>query len=351
MKQHSYWHHYLILFTSVLTALLLAACNTPATSSTTTSTTDSTKLRVAMLMVGSSADGGWNSSAAAGLRQLRDTYGVATEYKELTPHPDWNTVTPPDWIEAIHAYANQGYPLIFLHGRYFDKAIAEVAPSHPKTRFVLTGGNANGPNYASVTLKNEEGGYLLGVLAGLMTKKNIIGTIAGMEMRPILATVEGFKSGVRAVNPQAKLIDRVLPNPTANTGMNSTTGANAETEELIAQGADIIFAHATSANVGIITIAKQHNVHVVNYATDLSSIAPETVLANGIQFVPSTMMHMFETFKDGQFEGKIYSMGLAEDAIRLSPLRDNVIPSNVQKSVDQARQDLISGKLAMEIKR
>ncbi|HEU5014350.1 MAG TPA: BMP family protein [Roseiflexaceae bacterium] len=351
MQQHNHWQRYFILFTSVFTALLLAACNAPATQSTNTSADTSAKVRVAMLMIGSAADGGWNSSAAAGLRQLRDTYGVETEYKELTPHPDWNTVTPPDWLEAIDTYANKGYPLIFLHGRYFDKAIGEVAPKYPNTRFVLTGGNANGPNYASVTLKNEEGGYLLGVLAGLMTKSNVIGTIAGLQMRPILATVEGFKSGVRAVNPHARIIDRVLANPTANTGMNSTNGANVEAEELITQGADIIFAHATSANVGIITIAKQHNVHVVNYATDLSSIAPETVLANGIQFVPSTMMHMFETFKDGKFEGKIYSMGLTEDAIRLSPLRENLIPDDIQKKVDQARQDLISGKVTMEIER
>lgn len=351
MKQHSYWHRYFILFMSVFTALLIAACNAPTTSSTTTPTANSSKLRIAMLMVGSSADGGWNSSAAAGLRQLRDTYGVETEYKELPPHADWNTTTPPDWIEAVRAYADKGYPLIFLHGRYFDKVIGEVAPKYPNTRFVLTGGNVNGPNYASVTLKNEEGGYLLGVLAGSMTKSNIIGTIAGIEMRPILATVEGFKAGVRAVNPQAKIIDRILPNPTATTGMNSPNGADAEAKELIGQGADIIFAHATTANVGIITIAKQYNVHVVNYATDLSSIAPATILANGIQFVPSTMMRMFETFKEGKFEGKIYSMGLAEDAIRLSPLRESLIPDDIQKRVDQARQDLISGKVTMEIKR
>lgn len=351
MKQHRYWHRYLILFMSVFTALLLVACTAPTTSSTTTSTANAGKLRVAMLMVGSSADGGWNSSAAAGLRQLRDTYGVETEYKELTPYPDWNITTPPDWIEAVRTYADKGYPLIFLHGRYFDKVIGEVALKYPNTRFVLTGGNVNGPNYASVTLKNEEGGYLLGVLAGLMTKSNIIGTIAGIQMRPILATVEGFRSGVWAVNPQARILDRVLPSPTSNSGMNSTSGANAEAEELIAKGADIIFAHATTANVGIITIAKQRNVRVVNYATDLSAIAPETVLANGIQFIPSTMMRMFETFKDGKFEGKIYSMGLAEDAIRLSPLRENLIPDDVQKRVDQARQDLISGKLTMEIKR
>jgi basic membrane protein A len=351
MKQHTSLRHFFILLASVCTALLLVACNAPSTTATGAPPSQPARLRIAMLMVGSSADGGWNSSAAAGLRQLRDTYDVETEYKELTPHPDWNSVTPPDWIEAVGAYAGKGYPLIFLHGRYFDKVIAEVAPKYPDTRFILTGGNAHGPNYASVTLKNEEGGYLLGVLAGLMTRSNVIGTIAGMQMRPILATVEGFKAGVRAANPQARIIDRVLPNPTPDSGMNSTTGANAEAEDLIAQGADIIFAHATSANVGIITTAMKHHVHVVNYATDLSSIAPETVLANGIQFIPSTMMRMFETFQAGKFEGRIYNMGLAEDAIRLSPLRESLIPHDVQQRVEQARQDLISGHVTMEIER
>jgi len=337
-----------------LTALILVAGCASIGSAPAPTPTAQAPLRIAMVISGSAADGGWNSSGVEGLRMLRDRFGAQIDYKELPPHDDWDKQVPADWTAGLRAYAEQGYPLIFAHGRWFDKAVAEVAPSFPNTRFVDTGGSVNGPNYASTTLKNEETGYLLGVLAASLTKNDTIGVILGAQLRPIISTGEAFKLGVQATNPDAKVIERVLnnlgPDVTKN-NMNNPAGATDAAQELIDQGVDLLFVHSAAANVGAIKLAQQHNIRVLNYGKDLTTLAPKNVVANGLQLIPVTMAKMTEFYTAGRFEGKNYIMGLTEGAVKLSPLSDEFIPTDVQAHVQQVQQELIDGKIKLEIQR
>lgn len=328
----------------------LVGCTTPTV--TTAPTTKPVTLRIAMVVSGSAADGGWGSAGVEGLRQLRDRFAAEIDYKELTPHDDWDKNVPADWVEALRSYAREGYPLIFAHGRWFDSTVAKVAPEFPNTSFVVTGGSVHGANYASTTLKNEETGYLLGVLAASLSKDHTIGMIIGAQLRPMLSTGEAFTLGVQATNPSAKIIQEVLPNPGAdNLGMNSPDGAIDVANKLIDEGADIIFTHAAAANVGVIQTAQKRNVRILNYGKDLTNIAPKNVVANGLQVIPVMMSKMTELYIDGKFEGKNYVMGLTEGAVKLSPLSNELVPADIQSHVAEAQQHLIDGTIKLEIQR
>lgn len=335
----------------LLVCLLLSACGATAQ---TAAPSAGTPLRIAMIIVGSAADGSWNSAGADGLRGLREQFDAEIDYTELPTDQNWDKAVHPEWEAALRKYAEAGYPLIFAHNRRFDALVAKVAPDYPATRFVITGGTASGANYASVTLKNDEVGYTLGVLAGLMTKSDKIGMVAGEQLKPFMATTEGFRQGVVSVNPNAEIMEQVLPK--TKPGLKGApwsvdTGANAETEMLIAAGADVIFGRAAGANVGIIDVASKHKVFAIAYGKDLSNLAPDTVLASGIQVIPATMQRMTELFREDKFKGQNYLMGFAEGAVAMSKLRDDLVPATVQTQVAQAQAEFETGKRSLTIDR
>jgi basic membrane protein A and related proteins len=150
------------------------------------------------------------------------------------------------------------------------------------------------------------------------------------------------------------VIERVLPNPGPNNptnNMNSPEGAVSVAKELIDAGADIIFIHAAAANVGAIKLAQERGIHILNYGKDLTTLAPKTVVANGLQVIPVMMAKMTEVYTAGSFEGKNYVMGLTDGAVKLSPLSDELVPVDVQERINQVEQDLISEKIKLEIQR
>lgn len=341
----------LVLFALILTS---TACSTPTTTNNSQATSaTSAALKVGLVLAGSAADGGWGSAGVEGLRKLRDLHGVQIDYTEVSAFTGAETL-PADWAPAFKKYAEDGYQLIFAHGRWFDKLISEISPLYPETRFVVTGGSGSGPNYASVTLKNEEAGYLLGVIGALMSKNGKIGLVIGTQLRPVMSTAEAFEDGAKAINPNIELHQRVLQdqgpdNPDKH--LNNQEGANDVVLELINDGVDLLFLHATAANIGAIKIAKEHNIPVLNYGKDLTNIAPTVVIANGLQIIPATMEIMLQNYKDNSLENKNYLMGLSEGAVSLSHLSAEHIPSDIQAKVKEAQQGLIDGTIRLESQR
>jgi basic membrane protein A len=349
--------HYIahILRCFVLFAFVVAstACSSVATPSSSVATPTTESIRVALVLSGSAADGGWGSAGVEGLRKLRDLHGAEIDYTEVSAYTGAEEL-PDDWAQAFKKYAEDGYDIIFAHGRWFDGLIAEISPNYPDVRFVVTGGNGSGPNYASVTLKNEEAGYLLGIIAGMLTKNGKIGVVVGTQLRPVMSTAEAFADGVKAINPNIELYQRVLEdqgpdNPDKH--LNNQDGANDVTQELVDEGVDLLFLHATAANIGAIKIAKEHNIPVLNYGKDLTNIAPGIVIANGLQIIPATMEVMLKNYKENSFENKNYLMGLKEGAVDLSPLSVEYIPSDIQEKVKEVEQGLIDGTIKLESQR
>lgn len=330
-------------------AALLTGCMS-STAPTNPSAATAQPLRIGMVLIGTAADGGWNSAAADGLRRLRSKFDAEIDYTEVPFHEDWAQTPPAEWIAALRDYAEQDYPLVFAHGRRFDTIVPLVAPDYPNTRFVITGGTVKGPNYASVTLKNEETGYVLGVLAGLTTKTNVLGTTSGADMLPFVSTINAFKQGALEVNPKVTFVEHPLNDSQGDPNKYLDEGRKVAIA-LADQQADVIFIRSSAAGIGIIKGAEERHIYVINYGKDVTNTAPQTVLANGVQFIPTTMETMTQHYIAGDFEGKNYLMGLADGALNLSPLRDELVPADVQKRVAQTEQDLISGALMLEANR
>ncbi|QGP91224.1 ABC transporter substrate-binding protein PnrA-like protein [Neomoorella glycerini] len=162
-------------------------------------TADSKQLKIALLLPGPINDMGWNASAYEGLKKVEKEFKAQVAYRE--------NVAQSDMEEAFRAYAMQGYHVIIGHGFQFGDAAKKVAPQFPNIKFVVTSSDIHqDPNLASVNIDNEMQGFLMGAVAGLMTKSGTVAALGGQQIPPIIGSVEGFAKGAKYVNPQVKVI-------------------------------------------------------------------------------------------------------------------------------------------------
>src|SRR5215213_8933153 len=133
--------------------------------------------RVALLTPGPISDKSWNGGAYAGLLAIRDSLGAQISHIQ--------TKTPAEFDENFRQYGAKGFNLVFGHGFEFQDAAARVAPEYPKTIYVTTSGNRTGPNLSGMEFAFEEASYLAGMVAGRMTRSNMLGVIGGTELPPV----------------------------------------------------------------------------------------------------------------------------------------------------------------------
>jgi basic membrane lipoprotein Med (substrate-binding protein (PBP1-ABC) superfamily) len=209
--------------------------------------TGSPTLRVALLTPGPISDKSWNGGAYDGLTALRDSLGAQISHIQ--------TKTPAEFEENFRQYGAQGYTVVVGHGFEFQDAATRVAPSYPKTNYIVTSGRVTGPNLAGVAFLFEEASYQAGMIAGAVTKSNKLGLIAGTELPPVKASFEAFARGAKAVNPKVEVITSYIGN------WDDVSAGKEQALAQIARGVDIIFQNADAAGLGIFQAAKEKKVY------------------------------------------------------------------------------------------
>src|SRR5919109_1448268 len=206
--------------------------------------TQPTGIRVGLVTPGSIADAAWNSGAYAGLQRIHDSLGVAVSHVEAR--------TPAEEDEALRTYAAQGYDLVFAHGFEFQGAAERVSAQYPRTIFIITSGQRAQGNVAPLIFRLEEASYLAGMVAGGMTKSNVLGFVGGIELPPIKAAYQGWVNGAKAVNTRVRSREIYL-----NSFDDVAAGREAALA-LMAAGADMFHHNADAAALGVFQAVKDH---------------------------------------------------------------------------------------------
>src|SRR6476646_3242965 len=160
--------------------------------------------RVALLTPGPISDQSWNGGAYQGLMRIRDSLGATVSHIQ--------TKTPAEFEEQFRQYGAQGYDLVFGHGFEFQDAAKRVGPDFPKTIYITTSGSTSGPNVAGIEFAFADASYLAGMLAGSMTKTNVLGAIGGTELPPVKESFTAFARGAKAVNPRVTVLTSYVGN-------------------------------------------------------------------------------------------------------------------------------------------
>ena len=328
---------------SLAFVMFLAACGPAATAEPTAAPT-AEPFKIALIVAGELADGSWNQFQYESMEEIKKTPGVQVSYSE--------NVDIPDFERVAGDYCRQGYNLIIAHTFDFQEPALKVAPNCPDTKIAVQGAWQFADNVAGLTVWPCEGGYLAGVLGGLMTKTNKLGLIGGFTYAPTQVCFhEAFKQGAKSVNPDVEIAETWT-----GTWYDVAIGYEA-TNAMIDGDADFIAISLSGPGFGAIDAAKDHNdkggskVYVVGAFVDMNARAPDTVVTSTLWLTTRPTLKLIDIIREGKFEGKNYEFFLADGSTDLASYHqlEGEIPQDVRDKVAQVRQDIIDGKIKVPL--
>jgi basic membrane protein A and related proteins len=291
--------------------------------------------KVALLTPGPISDKSWNGGAYAGLMAIRDSLNAEVSHIQ--------TKTPAEFEENFRQYGSKKFNLVFGHGFEFQDAAMRVAPSYPNTVYVTTSGTSVARNVAGADFAFEEASYLAGIVAGYMTKSNILGVIGGTELPPVKRSFAAFEQGARSVNPRIKLIVSYIGN---------WDDASAGKEQAIAQmsrNADIIFQNADAAGLGVFQAVKEaKNVWIIGSNANQNDIAPDQTLGSVVIDLPHAFLLIAREVQKEDFSGHVFSLGLHDDVVKYisNPKTASSVPVTAVAAVDSIAERMKRGSFA-----
>lgn len=290
-------------------------------------------LSVGALFAGQVNDKGFMESGWRGLEKARAELGVKTQFIDA--------VVPKKELlaQSLTVLANSGVDLVIAHGGQNNEACAEVASKFPNVKFVVIQGGVTAANLASYEVLQEESAYLGGVLAALTTRTGVVGHMSGIRVRPGLKGRAAFVAGVKATNPNIK----VLTNFSGNQDDNALSKRVALAE--ISQGADCIFTMLNAGRGGAIEACREKGVRQIGNVVDWVQTDPQVFVASAIADVSMAVFQAIRDLKMGQFElGKIQKVGLQNaQAVRLTMAAD--VPNSVRQQIAKVSEDIQAGKI------
>lgn len=319
------------LTSSAVAVAAVAACGGRDAGNSADSAAGAPALKVALLTPGPISDKSWNGGAYEGLTMLRDSLGAKISHIQ--------TKTPAEFEENFRQYGAQEYAMVVGHGFEFQDAATRVAPSYPKTNYIVTSGRVTGPNLAGVAFLFEEASYQAGMIAGAMTKSNKIGLIAGTELPPVKASFEAFARGAKATNPKIEVITSYIGN------WDDVSAGKEQALAQIARGVDIIFQNADAAGLGIFQAAKEKNIYAFGSNANQNDVAPEVIIGSVVIDLPKAFMRIGREVQSGNFTGRVISLGVKDDVVRLvlNPALEAKVPAAAKAASDSVGALLRAG--------
>jgi basic membrane lipoprotein Med (substrate-binding protein (PBP1-ABC) superfamily) len=282
------------------------------------------EFKVALITPGPISDRSWNAGAYAGLVAIRDSLGAEISHVQSR--------TPAEFDENFRLYGRQAFDLVIGHGYEFQDAARRVAPQYPGTVYLITSSAAaDSPNVAGIRFAFEEPSYMAGLLAGSLTRSNIVGCIGGTELPPVEASFDAFAEGARAANPSVRVVTSYIGN------WDDVSAGREQALAQIARGADIIFQNADAAGLGVFQAARQaKDVRVIGSNSNQNEVAPEVTLGSVVIDLPRAFLQVASAVHDETFRAQVYDMGAASDVVRLvlNPTLESDIPSHVRRTLD-----------------
>lgn len=320
----------------ILVLLALTACtSTPAAQPAPTK-----PLCVAILMPSTINDLSWSQALYVALQAVQKEMGgesaMVLKYSE-------NMFKVPDAAAALRDYASQGCDIIFGHGSQYGASIQEIAPDFPKTTFawgaeVDTFGLSNVYAYVPAA---EQGGYVNGVMAAMLTKSKIIGVTGPMEVGDAKTYVNGFLQGVASVDPSITV---------NKTWVNSFSDVALMTEAAkthIAAGADILTGTAQNAIGSISAVKDAGNVLWFSNEQDQTSLAPQNIVATQLYDWTGMFRQMVENRKSGKLGGERLTMDLKNGGLKIVYNPGFNLPADVKAAAEKAIEGIKSGAITV----
>lgn len=336
------------LLLSLMMVFSLCACAGGGEEETTTESSESAdaQYKVAFILNCSINDGGWGTACYSEL--------VAACEKNTNWSMEYTDNLAQDgYYDAMVAYCNAGFDLIYAPGGEYTDAVLQVANEYPDVAFALLNGSEDTPaaaangNVTSLLPNGQQIGWIAGALAGLMSNTGTIAFIGGMELTTTLAKYEGYCEAAKYVAEQEGKTVTALDAVYANSFDDSSKGiefANAMME----QNADVFFGDASAVDSGARQAIDEHNtaagsIEVYDIAQPADSLGQnECIIGSQITDNSSLIALSFQAVEDGTFGGEVLYGDLQNGVLSAGALND-LIPQEIQDKYQAYIQEMIDG--------
>ena len=239
-----------------------------------------------------------------------------------------------DCERVMREFINDGCEIIV--GTSFDYVDYELALAEefPNVCFINSSGYDTAPNMSIYIAKLEQGRYMTGILAGMMTEVNKIGYVSSIPFPDPIKQLNGFAVGVGEANPDAEIVTlwaNSFNDPTADAVCANT---------LIDQGCDLICIDLSSSAVA--QVCESRGVKFIGSSVDMREFAPTQQLTSNCWTWGPWMATQVEAVRNGTFEGKGCELDINDGAISLAEFSD-AVPQDVRDAVADAEQRLRDG--------
>lgn len=282
--------------------------------------------------VGGVNDGSFNQSSWEGLQRAQEELGITANYLE--------SATDSDYIPNLETFVDEGYDMIICIGYQLADALREEAEANPDVKFAIVDDatNADLDNVTCLMFEQAQASYLVGYVAGLTTKTNTIGFVLGMSTDTMNEFGYGYCAGALDANPDVKIL-QTNANSFADTAAGKTAANN-----MIADGADVIFHAAGGTGLGVIDACKEAGIWAIGVDSDQSAIAPETILTSALKRVDNACYEEAKATLEGNIEAGVKTFTLEDAGVDLAPTVDNIDPEVLEK-VNEVKEKIISGEI------
>jgi basic membrane protein A len=287
--------------------------------------------------MGGKFDKSFNQGVLDGVERFKSETGKAYREFEVTNETQRE--------QAIRKMAQRGADPILGIGFAQAPAIETVAKEFPKIRFTIIDGVVDLPNVQSVVFKEQEGSFLVGMVAAMASKSGKVGFVGGMDIPLIRRFACGYVAGAKYANPNAEVIQN-MTGDTPAAWNNPGRGAELSKGQFD-RGVDVIYAAAGGTGTGVYQAAKDAGKLAIGVDSNQNYLHPGTMLTSMVKRVDVAAYNAFKTAMDGTWTPGIQDLGLAESGVDWAVDEHNkaLITTDIQAKVDQAKADIIAGKI------
>lgn len=287
------------------------------------------KMKVAFVYVGPVGDAGWSWEHDQGRKYLEQKLPwVETSYMENVPEGA-------DAERVLTELAEKGNKIIFATSFGYMDYVINVAKKYPNVIFMHCSGYKTAENVGTYFGAMEEARYLSGMVAGKMTKKNVLGFVAAHPIPEVIRGINAFTLGARSVNPNVKV--KVV---WTNTWYDPAAEKQAALS-LLDAGADVIAQHQDTP--GPQQAAQERGAYGIGYDSDMSQFAPNATLTSPVWNWGPYYVQTVEAVKNGTWKPDQYYGTMKDGIIDLAPF-NKVVPQDVRDLVEKKKQEIIDGK-------
>jgi len=290
--------------------------------------------------MGGKFDKSFNEAAYNGAERFKDETGIEYLEFEVTQEAQRD--------QAMRRMIRSGANIVVVVGFQNATPLETIAAENPDVNFTIIDAVVDLPNVQSITFKEHEGSFLVGMAAAMASETGTVGFVGGMDIPLIRNFAYGYEQGVNYVNPDAE----VLVNMTGTTpaAWNDPARGGELAIGQFNQGADVVYAAAGSTGLGVLQAAADEGKLSIGVDSNQNHLHPGSVLTSMLKRVDVAVYNAFKDSMDGTWEAGASSLGLAEDGVGYAVDENNreLITSEMEAAIEDAKAKIINGEIEVE---